>query len=168
MLALLNTYWPWVISKSWYCRNPSFGLATKAKGGCKVAGQEERSPGVKAKGLARVWPRKARELRQEEARESHRILPGVLESVREWTLTFPRQLPLWEMDSRWTPKTSESDCKVKPQGLVTFFISLESSWSIDIQNGLAFLIWTSETQVMAKRRPGSRIPGSLPVLIPDH
>ncbi len=35
----------------------------------------------------------------------------VLESVREWTLTLPRQLPLWEMESRWTPKTSESDCK---------------------------------------------------------
>jgi hypothetical protein len=30
-------------------------------------------------------------------------------SVREWTLTFPRQLPLWEMESRWTSKTSESD-----------------------------------------------------------
>jgi hypothetical protein len=35
--------------------------------GCKVAGQEE-----------------IRELRQEEARESHHILPGVLESVREY------------------------------------------------------------------------------------
>jgi len=33
----------------------------------------------------------------------------VLESVRVWTLTLPRQLPLWEMESRWTPKTSESD-----------------------------------------------------------
>jgi len=31
--------------------------------------------------------------------------------MREWTLTLPRQLPLWEMDSRWTPKTSESDCR---------------------------------------------------------
>jgi hypothetical protein len=35
----------------------------------------------------------------------------VLESVREWTLTLSRQLPLWEMESRWTPETSESDCK---------------------------------------------------------
>jgi hypothetical protein len=61
---------------------------------CKSAGQEE-----------------ARELRQEEARESHHILPGVLESVRERTLTLPRQLPLWEMESRWTPKTLESDCR---------------------------------------------------------
>jgi len=33
----------------------------------------------------------------------------VLESVREWTLTLPRQLPLWEMESRWTLETLESD-----------------------------------------------------------
>jgi hypothetical protein len=31
--------------------------------------------------------------------------------MREWTLTLPRQLPLWEMKSRWTPEISESDCK---------------------------------------------------------
>jgi len=31
--------------------------------------------------------------------------------MREWTLTLPRQLPLGEMDSRWTPETSESDCR---------------------------------------------------------
>jgi hypothetical protein len=31
--------------------------------------------------------------------------------MREWTLTLPRQLPLWEMESRWTPETSESDCR---------------------------------------------------------
>jgi hypothetical protein len=32
-------------------------------------------------------------------------------SVKEWTLTLPRQLPLLEMESRWTSKTSESDCR---------------------------------------------------------
>ncbi len=32
-------------------------------------------------------------------------------SVREWTLTLPRQLPLWEMESRWTPEISESDLR---------------------------------------------------------
>jgi hypothetical protein len=31
--------------------------------------------------------------------------------MREWTLTLPRQLPLWEMESWWILKTSESDCK---------------------------------------------------------
>jgi hypothetical protein len=31
--------------------------------------------------------------------------------MKEWTLTLPRQLPLWEMESRWTSETLESDCK---------------------------------------------------------
>jgi hypothetical protein len=73
------------ITSSLSCHNPSFGLATKAKGvarlrakrkearesrqrHCKSAGQEE------ARELSQE---KARELRQEEARESHHILPGV-------------------------------------------------------------------------------------------
>ncbi len=33
-----------------------------------------------------------------------------------------------------------------------FFIPLERSWSLDVQNGLAWVIWTSATQVMGKRR----------------
>jgi hypothetical protein len=37
--------------------------------------------------------------------------PGMKESVREWTLTLPKELPLWELESRWTPNCSESDCK---------------------------------------------------------
>ncbi len=28
-------------------------------------------------------------------------------SMKEWTLTLPRQLPLWEMESWWTPKILE-------------------------------------------------------------
>jgi hypothetical protein len=50
---------------------------------------------------------------QEKAWESHHILP--------------RQFPLWEMESRWTPESSESDSGIKIQCLVAFFISLESS-----------------------------------------
>jgi hypothetical protein len=34
-----------------------------------------------------------------------------------------------------------------------FFISLERSWSLDVQNGFAWAIWTSATQVMGKIRP---------------
>jgi len=33
------------------------------------------------------------------------------ENVREWTITFPKELPLWELESQWTPECSESDCK---------------------------------------------------------
>jgi hypothetical protein len=57
----------------WRYRNPSFGLATKAKGNCKGAGQR------KARELSQEEARElsqedARELRQEEVRESHHIL----------------------------------------------------------------------------------------------
>jgi hypothetical protein len=74
------------------CRNPSLGLATKAKGlqGCEPRGSREvtsHTPG------------------------SVRKCEGVWGSVKEWTLTLPRQLPLWEMESQWTPETLESDCR---------------------------------------------------------
>jgi len=58
------------------CRNLSFGLATKAKGVARLwakreEAQESRQRHCKVAG-------------QEEARESHHILPGVLENVREY------------------------------------------------------------------------------------
>ncbi len=61
------------------CRNPSFGLATKAKGlqGCEPRGSRESK-------------------QEEEARESHHKLPGVLESVREYegmNLHTPKATP---------------------------------------------------------------------------
>jgi hypothetical protein len=31
---------------------------------------------------------------------------GVQKSVREWTLTLPRELSLWKLESRWTPDSS--------------------------------------------------------------
>jgi hypothetical protein len=36
---------------------------------------------------------------------------GVKESVREWTLTLPKELPFWELESWWTPKCLENNCK---------------------------------------------------------
>jgi len=46
-----------------------------------------------------------------EARESHFMLPRVQESVREWTLTLLNELPLWELESQWTPKFLENGCR---------------------------------------------------------
>ncbi len=48
-------------------------------------------------GLARLWA-KRRSL-------------GVKGSVREWTLTLPRELPPWELESQWTHECSENGCK---------------------------------------------------------
>jgi hypothetical protein len=39
------------------------------------------------------------------------MLPRVQESVREWTFTLPRQLPLGELESWWTPEILENDYK---------------------------------------------------------
>jgi hypothetical protein len=37
-----------------------------------------------------------------------------------------------------------------------FFMSLENYQSVDVENGLAWAIWTSVAQVMAKRKAGSQ------------
>jgi len=74
---------------------------------CKVANQEKGSSGVKAKALQGCGPRGSRGVTLTYSRECKKMWG----SVREWTLTLPRQLPFWEMESRWTPETSESDCR---------------------------------------------------------
>jgi hypothetical protein len=62
------------------------------------------------------------------------------------------------------PKLQRAISEVKTQWLVAFFKSLKSSWNVDVQNGLALIIWTSKTQVMVKRRVESQIGN----LTPDH
>ncbi len=39
-----------------------------------------------------------------EAWESHFMLSGVWENVKEWTSTLPNELPLWELESWWNPQ----------------------------------------------------------------
>jgi hypothetical protein len=36
---------------------------------------------------------------------------GVKESVREWTFTLLRELPPWELESKWTFECSKSNCR---------------------------------------------------------
>jgi hypothetical protein len=61
-------------------------------------------------------------------------------------------------------KFQSSIVKVKTPCIGMFFTSLESYWSVDVENGLAWAIWTFAAQVMAKRRAQSQI-GSL---TPNH
>jgi hypothetical protein len=123
------------------CRNPSIWLATKARGlrGC----------GLKSRPESHITC--SRECKECE---------GVNPHTPKWT-------PTLGVGESWSPKgTPELQREiwgVKSQWLVALFISMKSSWSVDVQNGLALLIWTSETQVVAKRRPGSP-----PVLTPDE
>ncbi len=46
-----------------------------------------------------------------QTQESHFMLSGVWERVREWTPTLPSELPFWELESQWTPESSKGDCK---------------------------------------------------------
>ncbi len=68
------------------------------------------------------------------------------------------------LESSGTLKNSESIAGVKTPCIGVFSISIERSWNVDVQNGLAWAIWISVAQVMGKRRAGSQT-GSLTL---DH
>ncbi len=54
------------------------------------------------------------------------------QSVREWTLTLPSELPLWELKSKWISKSLERNCKDKTHWFVKIFISLERYWNLNV------------------------------------
>jgi hypothetical protein len=67
------------------CRNPSLGLATKARV-CKGAGQEGK-PGVTFHA------------------------PGSVKECEGMNPHTPKELPLWKLESWWTPKFLKSNCR---------------------------------------------------------
>jgi hypothetical protein len=46
---------------------------------------------------------------QDWTQESHFMFSGVQESVKEWILTLPSELSLWELESQWTLEFSEAN-----------------------------------------------------------
>jgi hypothetical protein len=42
--------------------------------------------------------------------------------VREWTFTLPNELPPWELESQWTPKSSKNDYGAKTHWIEEFLI----------------------------------------------
>jgi hypothetical protein len=77
------------------------------------------------------------------------------------TLTFPK----WGLGSPpGLQKLQSSILGVKTPCISVFFILLESYESVNVENELAWAIWTSGTQVMCKRRAGSQTGN----LTPDH
>ncbi len=60
------------------------------------------------------------------------------------------------------PNVQSSTAGPKTPRIGVFLVSLERSWSVDIENALALGIWTSVAQVMGKRRAGSQIGSWLP------
>jgi hypothetical protein len=59
----------------------------------------------------------------------------------------------------WSPpglsNVQSSTVRPKTSRIGVFLVSLERSWSVDIENALALGIWTSVAQVMGKRRVGT-------------
>jgi len=60
------------------------------------------------------------------------------------------------------PKTQKTILGVKSLCICAFFMSLERSQSVNVQNDLACAIWTFAAQVMGKRRAGSQIANLTP------
>jgi hypothetical protein len=99
-----------------------------------------------------------------ETRESHFMLPGVQESVREWTLTLSSELSLWELESQWTPEFLNNNYRGQnpSDGRVPYIIGkvLERrclKWARMTHLKL-------NTQVIIKRKVGSQIDN----LTPNH
>ncbi len=97
------------------------------------------------------------------------------------TITFhwesvatPLWAQMWEWDSHsqkvgiGSPlgllQLQSSTVEGKTPRLEVFFILLKRSWSVNVQNGLTWAIWTSAAQVMGKRRARSQTGN----LTPDH
>jgi hypothetical protein len=69
-----------------------------------------------------------------------------------------------ELESSETPECLEFDSKAQTPRIGVFLVSLERSWSANIENGLELAIWTYVAQVMGKRRARSQTDS----LTPDH
>ncbi len=132
-----------------YCRNPSIWLATKAR--------RLRGCGPRSRPESHITcSRECKESRECEGMNPH---------TPKWT-------PMLGVGESWSPKRTPetSESVLRGQNSMAGCAPYINGKLLKCRclNGLALLIWTSETQVMAKRRPGSRTPGSPPVLTPDH
>jgi hypothetical protein len=70
-----------------------------------------------------------------------------------WSPTLAK-LGIWSPPG--LPNVQSSTVRPKTPCIEVFLMSLERSWNVDIENGLALVIWTSSAQVMGKRRAGSQ------------
>jgi hypothetical protein len=75
------------------------------------------------------------------------------------TLTLPK----WGLGSPpGLPKLQGSIARVKVPHLEAFFMSLESYWSVDVENGLTWAICTSAAKLWQKEGPGVKLAVWLP------
>jgi hypothetical protein len=94
-------------------------------------------------------------------RFSHLVSQPHFGQVWGWSPTLPK-LGIWSPPG--LPNVWSSTTRPKTPRIEAFLMSLERSWSVNIENGLAIAIWTFAAQVMGKRRAGNQISN----LTPDH
>jgi len=75
-------------------------------------------------------------------------------TLSKWGLGSPSRLP----------KLQSLIAGVKTPHIRVCFISLENYQSVDVENGLAWAIWTSAAQVMAKTKAWSQTASLTPDL----
>jgi hypothetical protein len=129
----------WIVQPQIYMTRKCkcYNVATLALGlrprqrGCKGAGQEEAGSHITC----------SRECKECEGMSLH---------TPKWTPMLGVGVP------KGLPNLQSAIARVKSPHLEEFFISLESSWSVYVQNGLAWAIWTYAAQVMGKRKAGSQ------------
>jgi len=90
----------------------------------------------------------------------HLSQPYFEASVR-MRLTLPK-VGIWSPPG--FPQFQSLTAEGKTPRLEVLFILLERSWSVDVENGLAWAIWTYAAQVMGKRKARSQTRS----LTPDH
>jgi len=84
--------------------------------------------------------------------------PHFWKSVR-MTLTLSK----WGLGSpSGLPKLQSSIARVKTPCLEAFFISLKIYWSVDVENGLAWAIWTLQHKLWQKEGSGIKLAVWLP------
>jgi hypothetical protein len=139
--------------KNHHSRDPRLGLTTKAKaykGACQewTLGVTFHAHGDvgECKGMSPHTPKWCRNPTLAKCEdETHTPKVGNLESFE-------------------TPECLEFENKAQNTSHWGVLGVIGKSWSVDVQNGLALVIWTSATQVMSKRRAGSQTGN----LSPDH
>jgi len=112
-----------------------------------------------------LWPRHGfARLRAKKEVGSHTTYSRECERVWGNEPSHPQGVPLWELESQWTSKFAEDDCR--GQNSIAWDVSyiIKNILERRCLKWLASPIWTSETQVMAKRKVESQIVN----LIPDH
>jgi hypothetical protein len=129
---------PLQIHKEIICRKLSLGLVTKARA-CKGVGKE-RSPRVTSH-----VPEKCRWVWRNEPSHSQ----------------GSSHFGSWSLGG--LPNFQRAIAGVKTHWIEALLIWLKRSWNVDVWNGLAWPIWTPKTQVMAKRRVGSRNDNLTPI-----